>query len=199
MTGIEPFLFGLAASGGAAATSGIIGTAGAFSLGTALSTGLTMASAASALFGGAGQAGAFKAQAKQEAYALNMNAREELLGSERETLRGKEETNSAMETLFKTIASQQLAYSSGGLDIGFGTPVNVMESTRKTANLQLGVTRDDARLRSLSRRRQASAMREQSINVQRSGAQNASSAIMSGIGGAAGSIGSLIDRRTSRG
>ena len=203
MTGVETMLLGAAAAGSGAAataaTTGLIGAGGAFSLGTALSTGLTLASASSALFGGFGQADAFKAQASQEAYALNMSAREETLAAKEETLRGKRETNNIMDNLVQTIASQKLAYAANGVDIGFGTPVSVNESTRRLTDLQMGVTRDDARIRSMARRRGATATREQALNTITAGKQKSSAAMTGGFSSAGSSIANLIDRRISRG
>lgn len=63
MSGFEPFLFGAAASGGAAATTGLLGAGGAFSAGTALATAGTVLSGLSAISQGraAGKAADYNA------------------------------------------------------------------------------------------------------------------------------------------
>lgn len=202
MSGVEVALLGAAASGGAAATSGLIGTAGALSMGTALSTlstGLTFASVGSSLFGGMQQASAIRAQSEQEAYALNMAAREDTLEAKQEAVRGKQETNDMMENLMQTIASQRLAYINNGVDPGFGTPENLGEATRDFANLQMGMTRRDAQIRTIARRRQAFARREESLNTISRGKSGATSALLEGVGRAGGGVADLITRRQARG
>lgn len=75
MSGFEPFLFGAAASGGAAATSGIIGTAGAFSAAT---TAGTLASAA-AIGGTLAAADSARQQGKAAQRAGEYNAQSALM------------------------------------------------------------------------------------------------------------------------
>lgn len=65
MSGFEPLLFGLGASGTAAATTGLIGAGGAFSLGTALGT-------AGTVLGGLGAIGQGRAADKAANYNANL-------------------------------------------------------------------------------------------------------------------------------
>lgn len=211
MTGVETMLLGaplLSATAGAS-TVGLIGAGGAFApaMGTlfsgsalsALSTGLTLASASSSLFGGLQQASALKTQGAQEAWALNMTAREDMLSAKEEVTRGKEEANDIMDAMIQTIGQQRVAAAANGMDIGFGTPVSVENATRDLANLQLGVTRSDAQIRSIARRRQSYATRQRASAVRSASQQNAGSALMSGAAGAGQAIGALVDRRIQRG
>lgn len=165
----------------------------------AISTGLTLASGAMSLFGGNQAAYAEQINAKTQARALELSAQEDLLSAKEEEIKGKQDSNNIMDTLIQTIASQRLATAGNGVDTSFGTPVSVEDSTRKIANLQMGITRDDALVRSLSRRRQAWSRREEAMNVLSAGKENARAARNKGIGGALGSINDLVMRRIERG
>lgn len=202
MTGIEPFLLGAAATGGSAATvatTGLLGAGGSLTLGSVLSTGLSLATAASSLFSGFGQAGALQQQAGQEAKALSLSAQEDELSAKQEETRGKQQSNDIMNQLLQTIGSQRLAFASNGVDVNFGTPENVAAQTRKIAGIQLGVTRTDAQISALARRRQASARIEEGLNLRNTGKQKAGAAVMGGLGDAGGAINDLVSRRINRG
>ncbi|PZQ48894.1 MAG: hypothetical protein DI551_00760 [Micavibrio aeruginosavorus] len=165
----------------------------------AVSNGLTLASAFSSLFGGMQDAQFIKDQGAQQAYALEMSAREDALDASQEALRGKQETNDMLDNLIQTVASQRLQAAAGGVDPNFGTPVSVNENARNLANRQMGVTRQDAQIRALARRRQSWARREDALNTTSAASQKASSAVLGGIAQAGGSVGTLISRRIARG
>ena len=206
MSGIEVALLGTAASAGAASTAGLIGAGGALSLGagtlfsaSSLATGLSLASVASSVMGGMQQSSALRQQGAQEAWALNMTARQDSLDAQREELRGKTEVNDMMDGLIQTIASQQAAFAANGIDTGFGTPQSVHTATRNIAERQMGVTREDARIRAISRRASSYARREQAINAKTSSSRAANSAMIEGFTKAGGSIAEMVDRKVSRG
>lgn len=191
MSGIEVAL--VAAGMSASAASAVATTA------TVLSTGLTLASAGSALFGGIQDAQMMKSQSKMQAQALEMSAREDLLDAKTESIRGKQETNDMMDSLLQTVSSQRLSYQANGMDANFGTPVSLNESTSRLANLQMGITRSDAQVRAIARRRQSYANTIEAQNTLTVGKQKASSAITGGVLQSGGGIVNLIERRSSRG
>lgn len=204
MSGIEPFLLGAAATAGTggvatAATGGLLGFGGTMTLGSALSTGFTLASAASSIFGSIQQAGAINAQAEQDAYAATMAAREDMLDAKQEGIRGKQEVNAIMDNMIQTIASQNLAFAVNGVDPNFGTPTSVEKSTRKLADLQIGVTRSDAQVRALARRRSSYARTEDGLNIRSNTKDRAGQSVMGGFSSSGGTIANLVDRRISRG
>lgn len=198
---VIPLLVGSAATAAttttaaAAATTGLIGAGGAVSLGGALS----FASAASTLFGGFQQASAAEDQAEQQARSINLQADQDLLDAKQEELRGKQESNDILERLNSTMAQQRVAAAANGLDINFGTPVNIADTTQRRGELQLSTTRNDAQSRALSRRRQATQRRIGAANTLSAGISEAQSARFKGITGAASTIGNNYYRGVVRG
>lgn len=140
-------------SGGSAAAAGsalpwLSGGAGSlFSLSN-LTTGMSLASMAGDIFGGAS---AGRAAADQ----LRQQAQQDFLTAKQEELQGQQEQNDIRANLLQTIASQRLAYSGAGIDFSFGTPASLEQSRTRQAEMQLSTSRDNARLKTLARRRQA--------------------------------------------
>ncbi len=138
-------LASIAGAGGMAGS--IAGTAiGAGSILSSLSTGLSLASMASDIFGGVS---AGDAAAQQ----LTQQAEQDFLDAKQEELKGQQETNDINENLLQTIATQRLAYSGAGIDFSFGTPEKLERNLTRQAELQFGTSRDNARLKTLARRR----------------------------------------------
>ena len=151
----------LASIAGAGGTAGAIASAGlgASSLLSTLGTGLSLASMASDIFGGAS---AGKAAAEQ----LQQQAEQDFLNAKQEELKGQQEQNDIKENLLQTIASQRLAYSGAGVDFSFGTPASLERNMKRQAEMQLGTTRDNARIKTLARRRGAYAKLSQVSRAQ---------------------------------
>lgn len=140
-------LSSIAAAGGTAGTIAGIGTA-AGSILPYLSGGLTLASMSSSLFGGMSQGRAASEQLRQQAEQDMLNARQE-------ELIGQQQANDISENLLQTIAAQRLAYSGAGIDFSFGTPASLETNLRRQAEMQMGTSRDNTRLKTLARRREA--------------------------------------------
>lgn len=185
-----------------AATSGAFGAGGQFDFEATmgfLSEGLSLASASASLFAGNDRADAMLEDSRQRSRALDMQSQEEMLEAQREEIRGKQEANDLMDSLRRTIGSSRLASASQGVDIGFGTPVSVEDATRNLANMQLSVSRSDAQIKALARRRQGSALKEEGINVMASGRASAANARSAGRIDAMGTLADLAERRSRRG
>jgi hypothetical protein len=166
---------------------------------SAVSTGLTLASAATSLFQGNQQAAAVPMQVMPEARALTFESEQDEMEARQIEIDAQRESNDLMERLNRTLAGQRLAFSANGVDPSFGTPVSVAENSRKEANLQASRTREDAKLRALTRRRQA-----QERLIERGSLFTAAESRMGSLrtGGyvkAAGTVADLIDRRAGRG
>lgn len=130
-----------------AVQSGIGTLSNIFSL-SSLSTGLSFASMASDIFGGV-------EQGKAAALQLEQQAQQDLLDAKQADIQGKQESNDIMDNLLQTIATQRLAYSGAGTDFSFGTPQALERNLRTNAERQLGTSRDNTRMKALSRRRSA--------------------------------------------
>lgn len=154
-----------------APTTGLFGNGGNISpkVMQLISDGSTFASAASSIMGGYQQEKATKLETAQKVRSLNLQSQEQELLAAQEEVRGKQEANDITDRMIQTIAAQRLAFASQGIDIGFGTPVSITESSRNLANRQLSVTRDDALTRMLTARRQAYALKSEAGNVLASG------------------------------
>lgn len=179
-------------------TAGMIGTGGSISL-ASLANGFSFLSAGMSLFGGASNAQFAGMSAQQNAQALEFSARENELNARQEEIAGKRSANDMMDNLVQTIADQRTAYAANGIDISFGTPLNVAENTRALANLQMSTTRQDAATRAFARRRQAMALRSERDATLMAGKQAAGNAMMDGLTKAGGSLAEIGMRRLSRG
>ncbi|MBE2191867.1 MAG: hypothetical protein IAE63_06780 [Alphaproteobacteria bacterium] len=204
----------LSASSAAAITAGVGNTAMAaginammpmamaaptFSLGSLFSGGMTLASAGLSLFGASSQSQGILAQSRAEARTLEGQAKDQELAAKQEGLRGQQEANDILENLNKTLASQRLAFSASGFDPMSGTAQAVAKNTVKSADVSLGISRSDAILRSLNRRRQAQELIISRGNVLNRASGDARSTFLSGIGSAATSLTDLGMRRIARG
>jgi|GEM_PF-1620580 len=202
MTALIPMIAGSVAAAGTAgtvgATAGILGSGGALTL-SGLSTGLTLASSALSLFSGFQQANAINKQSAFEARSMEMQSRQEMIQAEAETIRGKQRANDIMDNTLQVIAAQRLAFSGNGVDIHFGTPVSIEKSTRKLAQLQYGVSRDDAQMRALTRRMQAQGLLSEAHNRRLAGIASADELRMSSMINAGGKLANLYARRAERG
>lgn len=141
---------GTAAAAGTAA-AGATAAAGGLSMASILPTlkvGLSLASMAGDIFGGISEGRAAADQLTQQAEQDLMNARQEELA-------GKQEQNDITQNLIQTIATQRLAFASGGGDFSFGSPAALERNRTRLAEMQLSTSRDNTRLKTLARRRQA--------------------------------------------
>lgn len=164
-----------------------------------LSTGLNLASMGAQIFGAHEEAEAQILNARAEARALERDAEEQELEAQREETRGKEDANNIMDNLLQTLAEQRAGFAANGVDLGFGTPVDLAKSTREVARRQLSISRNDAQARSLARRRQQQALLEERGNVLRSGGATAKNTKLKGYIGAIGTAAELAERRVRRG
>jgi len=130
-----------------ATTGGMLASAlGSGSILSMLGTGLSLASMAGDIFGGA-------SAGRAEAEKLRQQAEQDFLNAKQEELAGKQEANDINENLIQTISEQRLAYSGAGIDFSFGTPASLERSMTQRAEMQLGTSRDNARLKTLARKR----------------------------------------------
>lgn len=159
-----------------AAASGMANFTGILS---SLGTGLSLASMASDIFGGAS---AGRAAADQ----LNQQAEQDFLSAKQEELKGQQEQNDINENLLQTIASQRLAYSGAGIDFSFGTPASLERNLKRQSEMQLGTTRDNARLKTLARRRGGYAKQSQVSQAQ-------SAPVMAGISSAGKTLAGMLE------
>lgn len=179
-----------AISGAAASSGGILSSIG---------TGLTLASAATTLFGGMQQANAASENANFQSKQLSLQAENEMIAARQEETKGKEASNAIFDNLIQVTAQQKLYYATGGIDPGFGTPASVDSATRKIANLQMSTARTDAQSIALSRRRNAAAMQLDRLNIKSQGASQVSNAYMSSVSSAGQSLADLYEKRRTRG
>jgi len=181
---------GTATAGAAAGGGSILGM---------LSTGTTLASTALSLFGGFSQGNAIESQAMARASSMQLQAHEMELQAEQEEIAGKQRSNEILDNMVQTLASQRLAYAGNGMDPSFGTPVSVAGSTRRQADLQLSVSRDDAQMKAMARRRSARARLIDAANIRASGSTSADAARMTGIAKSIGTVGDYAIGRSIRG
>lgn len=142
---------GLGAAAGFSATTTGLTAAGVFS---ALQTGFSLASASSSLFGNL-DAELAEIQAKQTAESLELESEESRLLGDAERIRGLQESGDILAETNKVLQAQAVSFAANGLDVSFGTTVTTRESSARNADIQNSLSREDAQIRSLSRRRQA--------------------------------------------
>jgi len=126
-----------------AATSGLIGTAGAVTLGGVLSTGFSVFSGLASIAAGNQQASGLKAQQQD----MDMQAKQELLS-------GREDALKALKSLNQTLASQTVAGYASGVT-GVGSASVAKDQAIREGEYQISIARDNAEMRSASRRSQA--------------------------------------------
>lgn len=187
------------ASEGSLMSGSLFSSGGGFSVMDALSTGLTLASVAQSLSGGRQQGGAIAMDTLAQADALSFEAEEDLLEARDEEIAGEREANNILERINRSLASQQLAFSANGIDVSFGTPQNVAANTQKIGEAQASTTRQDARVRAFSRRRQANERLISRGNILQSGAAQSSAAVQSGVTSAINTAAESVFRRVNRG
>lgn len=164
-----------------------------------LSSGLGLASMGASLFASGEAADATLVNARQQSRALDLSAREEEIEAEREITRGKQEANNKMDELIRTISAQRASFAGNGIDVFFGTPNATAKNARDLASLQLSVSRDDATMKSLARRRQAAALREESLNTAVSAQATAKNQRLQGGITALATGADMLQRRVNRG
>jgi len=164
-----------------------------------LSSNLNLGSMALDLFAGGTKAYGDMAAASQKSQALNFQAQDQLLQAKQETLKGQQDSNQIMDNMVQVIAAQRLAFAGNGMDVGFGTPVATEANTTKLAENQLSVTRANAQIASLSRRRQASALLQEGANTISSAQYTAAADIGKGVISALGSNAEIVQRGLARG
>lgn len=188
-----------AALGANIVADSVIAAGQGFSALSALNTGFTLASAGLSLFGGMQQSDAIAQQTKAEARALEVQATDDMIAARQEELAGRQVALDIQDRLNRTISAQRLAFAANGVDPLFGTPMEVAAESRTIAGRQMSVTRSDAALRGLSRRRSAAErIMARSARIQ-SGSAAGSSAMLSGISGAVGAGLSYIGSEARRG
>lgn len=164
-----------------------------------LSSGLSLGSAAFSMFGAQQQASATLANARGQSRALELSAQEDLLSAREAEIQGRQEANNIMDSMIRAIAAKRLESSNAGVDPDFGTPVSVVDSIRRQADLQLGVSRHDTIMRVFSRRRQALARRQEGAQIMESAFNTAIGQNVGGLAAAGGQLGQMITRRQRRG
>ena len=83
-------------------------------------------------------------QGQQQKYAAQASAADQMMQAREETIRGHQQSNQLMDNMIQTIGSQRLAYAANGMDLAFGTPVDVENTTRKLTQNQVGVVDNNA-------------------------------------------------------
>jgi len=136
------FLFGTGAGAGAGAAAGAASTAATAGKGIlTLSKALSVGSALMAV----GQGIAANNQAKTEAAFANTQADQEVAA-------GAARARDLSREYAELRSEQSVIQLANGLDIGIGTPMNVADATRRTADRNLSTTRQNAQYRAASAR-----------------------------------------------
>lgn len=118
---------GASAAGAAGAGTGVLGISQALSAGSALAA--------------IGQGVAASARARTQAEFAKAQAAQE-------KAQGASEARDFAREYRELISEQRVVQLANGLDIGVGTPVNIAESTKRQAERNLSMTRENARNRS---------------------------------------------------
>lgn len=192
----------LAAPAGLGAAAGFSATAGGLTAGSLLTyagTGLSLASGAMSLFGGNAQGNEIMKLAEAQNADLAIAAENDRLDAREEEIRGKREGNDILERVNSALAAQRIAQAAKGLDVGFGTSLDVTESTVRRGEVQVSNARDDARMRALSRRRSAMSRRLSIAENTRSASVRAGQARSSGVTNAVGTVADQVFRGLNRG
>jgi hypothetical protein len=169
-------LSSIAAAGGSAGAIASVGSG--LSVLSTLGTGLSLASMAADIFGG-------MSDGKAAAMQITEQAEQDFLNAKQEELMGLQENNDIKENLLQTIAAQRLAYSGAGVDISFGTPGALESNMTKQAEMQLGTSRDNSRLKTLARRREGYLKLSQRSQAQ-------SKPVMAGISSAGNTLAGMV-------
>jgi cell division protein FtsL len=147
----------LTAGGAAGAGAGAAAATGALTITKVLGVVSALASVA----GGIAQSKALKTQAQME-----------LVRAEQEKAKGAAEARDLAKEYAELSSEQKVIQLANGLDIGSGTPMNISEATKRQADRNIDMTRENARNRAAIHRLQARALM-----------QEANSAIIGGIAG----------------
>jgi hypothetical protein len=155
------------------AGSGAAGAAGA------ASTAFGLRDAVALVAGGLQIAGGLRGyqQAQTQANFENFNARSEEIA-------GLQQANDARSRLLKSLAAQNAAFGASGIDVGSGSPQDVMAQTQADGERELDTLRNQTILRSGARRQQADVLRSQGTG-----------ALIGGVAGAAGTLFDYVDRK----
>jgi hypothetical protein len=116
---------------------------------------------------------------------LEQQAEQDFLDAKQQELAGKQEQNDIMSNLLQTVASQRLAYSGAGIDLGFGTPAALERNLSRQAEMQLGTSRDNAKIKTLARRRAGYLKQSQRRDAQMA-------PVIAGLTSAGGKVGGLF-------
>ena len=182
-------------------SAGAIGGGGKLSanIGDLASGGLTMASASLSLFGGSQAGDVARAHAQSTAQALTLRSGEERLQARQEELAAKQSGNAVLDRLNRTLAAQRLAFSANGVDGDFGTGAAIAENAFDAAGDEIMLSRADANMRILARRRQSHELLRQRGIVLARGSRDAAGAQMQGVASGLSALSDLSHRRTRRG
>lgn len=184
----------------ASGVSGLAAGSGAgLSIGSLLTNGLSFASAGLSLFGGMQESDAILEDVRAQARALEFQSREDEQEARMAEIQGQQEANDVLANLNQVLASQRLAFAANGVDPSFGTPQSVSEQTRRQAELQLATSRDNTRIRALSRRRQGAERLIGASNLRIRGQSEASTARRSGLIKGVSTGADIFMRRANRG
>jgi hypothetical protein len=158
-----------ALSGGGAAAGGAAAAAG-FGLRDAVA----LAAGGLQIYGGIRGYQQAQTQANFEAF----NARSEEIA-------GQQAANDTRARLLKSLASQNASFGAAGIDVGSGSPQDVMAETSADGERELATLKNQTILRAGGRRQQADALRAQGT-----------SALIGGVAGAAGTLFDYVDRKS---
>lgn len=184
----------------ASGVSGLAAGSGAgLSIGSLLTNGLSFASAGLSLFGSMQESDAILEDVRAQARALEFQSREDEQEARMAEIQGQQEANDVLENLNQVLASQRLAFAANGIDPSFGTPQSVSEQTRRQAELQLATSRDNTRIRALSRRRQGAERLIGASNLYIRGQSEAATARRTGLIKGATTGADIFIRRANRG
>jgi hypothetical protein len=173
-------------------------------IGTALMVGGTLLSGAGQIASSNAEAKAAKYNAdvqRQNAQLADRQARNVLEAGTREEQKQKAQTSQLM-------AKQQAAQAANGVDVTFGTPLDLMVDTAKQGAIDALTIRttayrnyDDTRNQAVSYRNQASLYDAQAKNSRAAGILGALGTTVSGLGGAYSNAvknGSLLTAKTTK-
>ncbi|MDI1227356.1 MAG: hypothetical protein PSY14_06715 [bacterium] len=164
-----------------------------------LAHGLNLGSSFSDMFAGQLEGLGHTLDARQKSSSLEMQAREQELQAQQELIKGKQDANDVLDNLVQTIAQQKLTFAANGIDPNFGTPVSTYEATKEIAGRQMSVTRENATMNALSRRRQAAAFRAEGANTVSNAKWQSAGSVFQGTVRAGGTYADEAMRRINRG
>lgn len=174
-------------------TSGLVGANGQVDFTKLASFGSTLASASMSYFGGRAESQIASMEAQSQAESLQLASNEQKIQARQEELSAKQSGIEILQRLKKNISSSQLAFSGNGVSGSSGSGFALAEQSIKNAGDDLQVSRGEANMRILQRRRLAlDYARQRSLVLAQS---NSNSGLSKGLS----TVSDYLERQAQRG